>query len=578
MSDSQNWYFTAETNAKGYTYIKAYQTKWDPVRKRSHSFNRRHVGRLHDDGRVVPSKAFLEQFPQYAGFPLFYGADKRLVDEETYRRDFPERPGPDRDIEEALKDDVLNVGAAWAIETLAEEAGLFRSLADIFGHAQARELLHLAIYKLDQGGSMAAYGEWWKEVYLKNASPLSDQRISELLFAVSIKDFEEFFRLRHAAKLDKAKAEDVESLTYALDNTSISTYSKTIGDAAYGHAKRDPDLKQINYTFVCDQKDGEIVFAYTYEGSINDAAALKEIIYRMRAADLDLSNVTLVTDRGYSSLQNVQKMINLELKFIQGVRIVEDVMKLRFDEYRESFRDIGFYDAGTRAYARTVKESWKLETDSGMLNKELFVHLYRFPGADEDEMTELAARVAEILKFKAENREVPPELWRTYRRYIKELPAAEGRKKRWDRNDEAIREAVRYAGMFVIRSNVESDPFAALQAYKKRNIVELDFSQYKNWVDGDRLRCTNKSYLGKLFVCTIAASLRLMMMSRAQTNAKTAGLKIPKDSMDVLMAKLRGIKAEKRRNANAWVVRQLSKKQRDMLALLGLKLPPKTLR
>ena len=545
MSDSQNWYFTAETNAKGYTYIKAYQTKWDPVRKRSHSFNRRHVGRLHDDGRVVPSKAFLEQFPQYAGFPLFYGADKRLVDEETYRRDFPERPGPDRDIEEALKDDVLNVGA-WAIETLAEEAGLFRSLADIFGHAQARELLHLAIYKLDQSGSMAAYGEWWKEVYLKNASPLSDQRISELLSAVSIKDFEEFFRLRHAAKLDKAKAEDVESLTYALDNTSISTYSKTIGDAAYGHAKRDPDLKQINYTFVCDQKDGEIVFAYTYEGSINDAAALKEIIYRMRAADLDLSNVILVTDRGYSSLQNVQKMINLELKFIQGVRIIEDVMKLRFDEYRESFRDIGFYDAETRAYARTVKESWKLETDSGTLNKELFVHLYRFPGADEDEMTELAARVAEILKFKAENREVPPELWRTYRRYIKELPAAESRKKRWDRNDEAIREAVRYAGMFVIRSNIESDPFAALQAYKKRNIVELDFSQYKNWVDGDRLRCTNKSYLGKLFVCTIAASLRLMMMSRAQTNAKTAGLKILKDSMDVFMAKMRGIKAEKR--------------------------------
>ena len=48
-------------------------------------------------------------------------------------------------------------------------SGLFRSLADIFGHAQARELLHLAIYKLDQGGSMAAYGEWWKEVYLKDA-------------------------------------------------------------------------------------------------------------------------------------------------------------------------------------------------------------------------------------------------------------------------------------------------------------------------------------------------------------------------------------------------------------------------
>ena len=34
---SENWYFTADTNAKGYTYIKAYQTEWDPVRKRSRS-------------------------------------------------------------------------------------------------------------------------------------------------------------------------------------------------------------------------------------------------------------------------------------------------------------------------------------------------------------------------------------------------------------------------------------------------------------------------------------------------------------------------------------------------------------
>ena len=157
MSDSQNWYFTAETNAKGYTYIKAYQTKWDPVRKRSHSFNRRHVGRLHDDGRVVPSKAFLEQFPQYAGFPLFYGADKRLVDEETYRRDFPERPGPDRDIEEALKDDVLNVGAAWAIETLA-------AFSFIGGYLRSRTGTRTASSRYLQIGPERQYGRLWRMV------------------------------------------------------------------------------------------------------------------------------------------------------------------------------------------------------------------------------------------------------------------------------------------------------------------------------------------------------------------------------------------------------------------------------
>ena len=59
---SENWYFTADTNAKGYTYIKAYQTEWDPVRKRSRSINRRHVGRLHEDGHVTPSPGFLASF------------------------------------------------------------------------------------------------------------------------------------------------------------------------------------------------------------------------------------------------------------------------------------------------------------------------------------------------------------------------------------------------------------------------------------------------------------------------------------------------------------------------------------
>ena len=54
-------------------------------------------------------------------------------------------------------------------------------------------------------------------------------------------------------------------IEYALDNTSISTYSDTIAEAQFGHAKRDPDLKQINYTVICDQCSGDIVFAHMYE-------------------------------------------------------------------------------------------------------------------------------------------------------------------------------------------------------------------------------------------------------------------------------------------------------------------------
>lgn len=574
MKQTNRWYFTADTNAKGYTYIQAYQTKWDPVAKTTKRSAKRYVGRLFDDGHVAPSKAFLESFPQYAGKTVFFGPDKSLVDEQTYRQAFPASPGPTPDPEEhASKDDTLNVGLTWAAETIAEESKVLESLVDVFGKEIARDLLHLVIYKLDTGSSMAAFEDWCSGVYLKNSKLLTDQRISEILAKVSVQDFEKFFLNRHKAKLQEDR-----KLSYALDNTSISTYSETIEDAEFGYAKRDPHLKQINYTFVCDQEDGEIIFAHTYQGSISDVVALQEIIYRMRRAEFELENVTLVSDRGYSSLMNIQKMIDLEMKFVQGVRLTEDAIKSKFDTYHDSLRDVNFYDSETGVFARTTKEPWLQNISNGTLNRTVYVHLYRFPGVDEAEMASLVKKADQILKHKANSKEVPPELWQSYKRFVKQIKNANG-EATWVRDNEAIKNAVKYAGTFVIRTNSIDDPFEALRVYRLRGTVEQDFNQFKNWVDGDRLRCTQSSYIGKLFVCTLATSLRLMMMNRAKHNSQDdTGLKIPNNSMDVLFGKIRMIKAEKRKDANAWVTKLASKKQRDMLTLLGLKMPPRVLR
>ena len=47
----------------------------------------------------------------------------------------------------------------------------------------------------------------------------------------------------------------------------------------------------------------------------------------------------------------------------------------------------------------------------------------------------------------------------------------------------------------------------------------------------------------------------------------------PNNSIDCLFTILKQIQADKRRTANAWVTRTITKKQRDMLALLGLENP-----
>lgn len=123
-----------------------------------------------------------------------------------------------------------------------------------------------------------------------------------------------------------------QKIEYALDSTSISTYSESIAEAQYGHAKRDPDLKQVNLTVVCDQRTGDIVFAHLYDGAVNDSSSLLDVLMLMQEARFDLSRNILVTDRGYSTLMNVQKMLNLELSFLQGVRVTEDDIELAFDK------------------------------------------------------------------------------------------------------------------------------------------------------------------------------------------------------------------------------------------------------
>lgn len=328
-ANNDRWHFTVQTSSQGNSYVYAYQTKWDPVSKTSRRCSKRYVGRLTNDGRVNISDKFAKDFPEYSQGDFYYGADKELVDEATYRHDFPAKNVSDT-TEDNAEDDTRSAGLTWAIEQIAIDSGLLEDLTAVFKQ-DARDLLHLAIYKLDGGRSMAAYDDWRRSVYLRQARCLSSQRISEVLSRVTQKQFGDFFCLRHKRKLGETDS----AVHYALDNTSISTYSETIEDATFGHAKRDPQLKQINYTFVSDQKTGDIVFAHTYEGSINDVVALKEVLYHMQSAGLALEKVVLVTDRGYCSLLNVQKMLNLNLKFIQGVRLTEDSIKRNLDRYRE---------------------------------------------------------------------------------------------------------------------------------------------------------------------------------------------------------------------------------------------------
>ena len=587
MKDSQKpgfpWNFTTVVTAQGYCYVKAYKMKWDPVLKKSKRHLQRHVGRLLENDRIKISPSFAADFPEYSGDDWFWGANKKPVHEAEYRRDFPETPGPaPQDPEACEPQSTLDVGLTWAALELAKDSGIRAHLQEVFGKETGEDLLYLAIYKLASGGAMMTYDIWRQKVWLPQSRRLTGQKISELLSSVTREQVTKYFKLRHNRQDEVweeiyKKQPELRSrpIEYALDNTSISTYSNTLSEAQYGHAKRDPELKQINYTIICDQRSGDIVFAYMYDGAVNDVSALSDILFAMQEAEFKLEKNILVTDRGYSSLVNVQKMINLEIKYLQGVRYIEDSLKQRFAKHSDALRKNAFYSSKEKAYAFTETEPWTQNSSAGQLKLNNYIHLYRLVGHEDLTVQQISENADHIIRLKTAKRSVPQDLWAAYGRFVKSVTEKNG-VTHWVRDTSKIDEAVECSGYFALRSNAVSDAFEALSIYRQRNMVEQDFYQLKNWLDGDRLRVGAVAVQGKLLVNTIGTALRMMMLCRAkQKEDRKSKLVLPGGSLDRLLAELTLVRAEKRKNANAWIRNSIPASRRRCFELLMLPEPPR---
>ena len=546
---------------------------------------RRHVGRLMPNDSIAMSEKFLIDHPQYAGQQWFWGANKRPVLLEEYLNDFPRKPGLEVDEEENALLPTLNVGLTWAAVEIAKSHGILEHLVEVFGKQLGKKLLYLAIYKLAGGTSMMTFDLWRQQNWLPEDTPLSGQKISEILAAVKKEQVLDYFERRHRRqgeiweKIFEKKPElKGQKIEYALDSTSISTYTESIAEAQYGHAKRNPDLKQVNFTVVCDQRTSDVVFAHLYDGAVNDSSSLLDVLMLLQEARFDLSRNILVTDRGYSTLMNVQKMLNLELSFLQGVRITEDAIELAFDKHMEALKNGAFYDGDLGVCAYTYAEDWQQNCSCGRLNAKVKVHLYRMDKIFDEQRALIWKKTSEIISLLKAARRVPSDLWDAYRRFIKERVDDQGRKL-WALDTTKMDQTAERASHFVLRSNCINDPFEALRIYRARGLVERDFNQLKNWVNGDRLRVGARSLQGKVFVTALAAGLRMIMMSTAKrVQSGNSQLKIPNNSIDSLIKNLELVRADKRKNANAWVRNTIPDKRRRLFELLELREPPRVFR
>lgn len=584
-------HFCFSTFRKGdSTYVYGYRNEWDPEKKQSRIAKRIYVGTLNEiTGRVKLGKKYLSNHPEYEGKTLYF-ENRPLV--ERFEQDVAEEV---EQRETSWASNNLSYAATWALWQFASKNRILQNLQAVFGKQLGTNLLALAIYQLLDGGAMNGYEDWLPDNWLPVSAPLSSQRISELLAQVDHGDMVNYFRLRfdrskenyqkwleeltqNAKKKGSATAPStLQKMYMALDSTAISTFSMTIEDAAYGHAKQNPELKQINLTLAVDFLNGDVCYAREDEGSITDKSVYRSVLAQMKSYGFDLDETVLVTDRGYSSIMNLQSLFNTDVSFVAGVPIVEKGLKDKFAKFREALCDLAFYNSEYDVYCRTIKEDWKQNTEGGSIDRTCFVHLYRFPEIALSQQKQLLKKVDKALDKKRSGRVVDRDDWNFAARFITERKEEhDGKEKKiWEKNLEALRSWERTAGCFVIRSDWLEDPIEALRIYRRRNIVEVAFRQFKVLNGGNRLYATQTSYMGKLMVHTIAQSLRMAITVQAKRR-ETQELKLPDNSVEKLLTVLKKVRAVRAPTRSTWVVEPLTKKAQDMLELLNLPKPPMT--
>lgn len=555
---------------KGHTYVEAYRNEWDPEKKRSRIAQRKYVGVLDTTtGRVRLGKKYLSENPQYEGKILYY-EDKQLVERtpEEVQEELDKRvPSP--------LNDVVSYGASAACWLVAQQSGMLEDLKKTFGAEVGADLLRLAVYQYLDGGSMDCFEQWASQHWLPKARTFSGQRISEMLSKITHQDITSYLKLRNHRCVEhfnkvKTQAEELKKpgprFRYlALDSTALSTYSVTISSAAYGYAKQNPELRQVNFTLGVDYLNGDVCYAYESEGSITDKSVYPHLMMDLHHNGYNLQDTVIVTDRGYQSICNIQRLLDIEINYVCGVLLTEESVKQLFERYKSSLSNPAFLNGRLKVAARTSKELWEKATDSGPLHLSTSLHLYKYPELAAQQAISLHQKIEEVLEKKNSGEKLHSADWSRVRNYI-----VENNKNVWVKNIKGLEEFLTRAGCFAIRTNCIEDPFECLAVYKQRQIVETAFRQMKVLNGNNRLRCTERTYVGKLLLFVIAQSLRMRMLYTVKENEQRLDLDLPGDSLDKAMAMLKGIMAIRPPSKAVWAGRPISKKARDILELLGI--------
>lgn len=378
-------------------------------------------------------------------------------------------------------------------DAVAERIGLKKTLRDTLPE-DADGILTCAYYMLSEGKALSRCEQWSAGAVAPLMKRFGDQRISEMLDRLKKDSQMRFF--------SRWVSEAAEDDTYALDITSISSYSDEIGIVRAGYNRDHENLEQINLALLIGSETYRPLFYSILPGNINDRSSLKRFVGVVNS--IGLTKFRIVMDKGFCTKANIDMLYEEQMKFtislVGNLKFAQDAIAeaksdiVQFSNYRQILN--------SKVFLVTSLKDWN--------GHRCYTHVYY----DETKKDKDIARFMDrLLRCRGilEEGGTPPERDRRFcERFftIRETPKR-GRKAIPNEGEIAsFRE--RDAGFLVLISNCEKDPAKCLEVYRAKETAESGFDDLKNDEDLYRMRVHTEYRMdGKMFIAFVALAIKM---------------------------------------------------------------------
>jgi len=402
-------------------------------------------------------------------------------------------------------------GDIWLLEQVAEKTGLRADLMKVFekNEEKVNSVLTLAFFSVLTGYTYNRVARWQRIERAPFQKELTPSDITHLTQRITEQERMSLFRLR-AARLGK-------NAVCAVDSTTRSAYGDALADIRWGKNKEGIHLPQTSEVVVYSIDDHMPVYYRTFPGNVPDSRSVETVL-----TDLDhagFPDIALLTDRGYESIQNLERYILAGQKMVMCVKVGQSFVLKHILEYGDFIGapEQMSIDVATQVFFCQYDEDYGVKGNGGTVHKadRFKLNIYFDPikrGEDiSNQMTEIEIqrRALQEIQDKGLSLDDDATVKRLYRWFSIDRDDKTRKIKSFCVNEKKVSNARRTSGFYAIATlGMDLTAMQAWELYGLRDEQEKYFEQMKTQLGYDRQRnWSEEGKTGRLFILFVGLIL-----------------------------------------------------------------------